>query len=259
MQQQQLIYINSINKYTGDTNSNFKATIKIASDEYDHACVLGASIPISYYMVQSGYNTFNLIEQTTTKTISVDIGNYNISNFSTKLKALLNANTSYAYVYDVSYSIVLGKIIISVSNNAGVQPVIQMINTNLYKFFGFNAGSSNTFVSNTLTSTNVCQFITEETLYIHSDLVQNNDDNVLQDVYASSFIPFSTITYQATAPIEYAKKINTNKNNIYNFYLLNENDEPINLNGCNMSLTILLFKKNDETLLKEYIKYQLSK
>jgi hypothetical protein len=89
--------------------------------------------------------------------------------------------------------------------------------------------------------------------------VQNNDDNVLQEIYASSYTPFSSLSYLATNPYQYAKKINKNKNNIYNFYLLNENDEPINLNGCNMSLTILLFKKQDKSLLKEYIKYQLSK
>lgn len=257
MQEQQIIYINSINKFTGETNSNFRASIQIANHAYDHAVCLAASIPVSYYMIQDGYNTFKLTEASGDKIITVDEGNYSIANFSNKIKSVLNANSSY--IYNTSYSTITGKITITVSGNSIDQPVLTMLGSNLYKYFGFSIGSVNAFLNNTLTSTNVCQFVNEETLYIHSDLVQNNDDNVLQEVYASSNLPFSTVAYLASAPFAYGKRINTNKNNIYNFYLLNENDEPINLQGCNMSLTILLFKKTDDSLLKEYIKYQLSK
>lgn len=258
MNSQQIVYINSVNKFTGETNSNFKHSI-VMNGEYDHACVLASSIPISYYMIQSGFNTFSLKEGLLSKIISLDIGNYSIISFSSMLKTALNANTLSSFVYDVRFSVSLGKISISVSNNNAVQPVITMIGTNLFKFFGFDIGSVNTFSSNTLTSTNVCQFVTEETLYIHTDLIENHTDNVLQEIYCGTFAPFSTVPFLNTCPLQYAKKITTTKNNIYNFYLLNENDEPINLNGGNMSMTILFFKKTDESLLKEYIKYEISK
>jgi hypothetical protein len=227
--------------------------------DYDHACVLAASIPISYYMIQEGYNTFFLKEGINVKMISFDVGNYSIISFCSRLKTLLNANTQSGFTYDVKVSTVLGKIAMSVSNNNNVQPSIQMIGTSLYKFFGFDVGSVNTFTSGSLTSSNVCQFITEETLYIHTDLVENQNDNVIQEIYAASYAPFSTISFINPCPLQYAKKIATTKNNIYNFYLLNENDEPINMNGCNMSVTILFFKKQDDGLLKDFIKYQLSK
>jgi len=227
--------------------------------DYDHACVLASSIPISYYMVQSGFNTFSLKEGLLSKIISIDIGNYSIISFSSVLKTALNANTLSSFVYDVKFSTVLGKISITVSNNNTVQPIITMIGTNLYKFFGFNIGSVNSFTSDSLTSANVCQFITEETLYIHSDLIENHIDNVLQEVYCGYYPPFSTVPFLNPCPIQYAKKITTTKNNIYNFWLLNENDEPINLNGGNLSLTILFFKKTDDSLLKEYIKYEINK
>ena len=140
-----------------------------------------------------------------------------------------------------------------------VQPSINMIGTNLYKFFGLTVNSTNSFTSDVLISTNVAQFITEETLYLHSDLIENNSDNVLQEVYTSQYAPFTSITFLSPCPLQYAKRIATTKNNIYNFWLLNELDEPINLNGANLSLTILFFKKQDDSLLKEFIKYELNK
>src|SRR5574338_141074 len=99
-----LFYINTADKISGTDASNFQIQIPIPPHEtFTHVCVLEANIPKSYYLVQSGFNTFTLRENGVNSTITIPAGNYSLSSFATVLATQLNATTSQGWTYTVSY------------------------------------------------------------------------------------------------------------------------------------------------------------
>jgi hypothetical protein len=106
----------------------------------------------------------------------------------------------------------------------------------------------------------VIDFIPISTLYIVSDIISTQEsDQILQEVVASNVIPFSTIVFQNRSPLEYGKKMSTSIHGLFRFSITDINGIPINLNGQSMSMTLLLYKKDDiSQLTKQYIKYRLS-
>lgn len=258
----QLYYINSLNRQSG-TNSNFQYKIQLPSDaNFTHCSVIQASIPKSYYLVQDGQNTFTLKENTNEFTITIPIGNYSRTSFVSKLATLLNASGAFTYTVTVpnpnNGEPETGKITYSVSGNSGVQPQF-IFTTYVYEILGFDINSTNTFVGDTITSTNVINLQKENTIFIHSDMVTNQDDNILQDIFTSNTSDYGNIIYNNHDLNLNSKKIST-LDNTYHFYLTDENGQEINLNGRNFQMTLLLYKLDDTNeLIKRYIKYKVTK
>ena len=89
-----LYYINSNNRINAsDTSYNFSMKINIPSPQdgsaYDRVVVLGASIPISFYLIQVGLNTFTVTENGVIRTITLTAGNYSRPQLQTELKKQL--------------------------------------------------------------------------------------------------------------------------------------------------------------------------
>ena len=123
---------------------------------------------------------------------------------------------------------------------------------------GFNENSTNVFSSNTLISTNVIKLSPEDSILIHSDLCSNYGNDILQEVYTATTGTFSSIVFQNFDIESNYKKLTTTKNNVYRLYITSEEFLPINLNGQNIVITLMLFKKNDIwSMLKGIIKYML--
>jgi hypothetical protein len=87
----------------------------------------------------------------------------------------------------------------------------------------------------------------------------NDYDSVLQEIYSASVVPFSVATYLCRTPEYYMKPLSINtQSSVFNFWLLDEDQQYINLNGHSLSLTLLVFKKsNVHDVIKNYIKYRL--
>ena len=69
---------------------------------------------------------------------------------------------------------------------------------------------------------------------------------------------YSTITYLCPDVEGYAKPLAANKQNIYTFYLTDEDGNEIDLNGQNVVFTLLLFKKDPmNQLVKHFLKLTL--
>ena len=85
----------------------------------------------------------------------------------------------------------------------------------------------------------------EDTLYVHSDLVTNGTDDILQEIIVSGTTDFGNVTYQCVDMEAYSKRLATQNNNVYHFKLTDEDDRLISLNGLNFFATILVFKKED--------------
>jgi hypothetical protein len=256
MENSRIYYINSENKESG-TNSRFNYRIQIPDNSgFNRVCVLQASIPASFYLVQDGYNTFTVTEGIATRTITIDAGNYNISTFPTAVLALLNTGT---FVYTMTISTRTAKFTYGVTGNSGVQPVFTF-DSHLSQQFGFDKVSVNTFAGDALTSVNVVNFIPEGTIYIHSNIVSDETD-VLQEIYSNNTVPFSNITYQlSTSPDTYSKRLSTTHSNTFEFAIRDEEDDELLMNGQNLLITLLLYKKDDFTsYFKRFIQWTIQK
>ena len=254
-----LFYVDSHQRVSG-THSDFNFVLEF-QDEYDHAVVLQANIPKSYYIVQNGSNTFLLQEGLATVVVTIPYGNYSRLSFRAQLQTSLNNSSPNGWVYVVSIpntSITAdtGYYYFSVTGNSS-QPSF-ILNDGLYEQIGFDPNSMNTFTSNTLVSKNVVKFQAEDNLYIHSDLCSNGTDDILQEIFGVDNPSFGNIVYQCQTVESYAKPIASNRNNVYHFYLTDEDGAPIDLNGQNFTFTLLLFKKQTVlTLLDKVLKLYL--
>lgn len=254
-----IYYINSDNRTnTNDISSAFSIKIEMpVNHNYDHMCLLNASIPKSYYMIEKGYNTFYIQELGISYLVSLNIGNYSKNIWLVEIARALNAATSHnvLWVYTVSFNTIIGKIIYSVSGNTG-QPSI-ITSDNLYEQLGLNKSSLTTFTSNTLTSTNVMKLQLEDCLKIVCDGVSSsiaNNSGILQDVLVNTQ-DYSAITFQQYSIDLNSRRLQPTKNNVFRFSICNENLRVIDLNGLNVNYTVLFYKKDDTSLIqKEYIK-----
>ena len=239
-----IVYVNSRNKIAGVDN-DFSYKIQLPpNNNYTQMCLLQALIPKTYYLIQSGYNTFNVQESAGITEVSIPVGNYTFKALKTVLQTQLNAILGYTYTVSIpapGTQTDTGKISFTVSDNAGYQPTFIMPNSgNMYEVLGFEKGISYTFNSDALSSVNVCKLQLEDALFIHCDAVDNTSDDILQDVYSYTN-DFSSIVFQQFDVANYSKPLRTNKNNVYRFSIRNEEKELIGLNGLNTVLTLMFF------------------
>lgn len=258
----QIFYINSHERLSG-TDSDFTYQLKINRNvEFNRVAVLQCIIPKSYYLVQEGQNTFTLTENGVDTKITVLAGNYNRKSMQRTLETLLNDASPNGWTYTITYPNAsmepdTGKFTFNVSGNGGVQPIFTFTEF-LYEQIGFNANSSNTFVSDHLTSTNTIKLQKEDSLYVCSDIctVADGKNAVLQEVFANADSEtFSNIKFTCPDVQAYSKKFNSGSD-IYRFTLTDENFRPINLNGLNIVISLVLYKNQDSwmKIITDYIK-----
>jgi hypothetical protein len=262
-----IYYINTANKVSG-TTSNCLVRMEIPPNEdFDRVVVLSAVIPRSYYLIQAPNNTFILNENGIETTITIDEGNYSYLSFKTYLQNKLTSSSTQGWIYTITIpnnltQATTGKYSFNVDNKESkTLPSFTFPDkSKVHEQMGFDKNKTYQFETNTLISPNVVKFVPEDTLYIHSDMITMNHDDVLQEVFTTGTSDFGTIRYQCTTPIEYSKSLSVAKNNVYRLTLTDEDGNTINLNGLNMVLTILLYKNDEINLLqRDYIKYQLLK
>lgn len=241
-----IFYINSrLRTDPNDTDSNFSYKLDMPpNNKFNSVCLLDISIPKSYYLVPSG-SYFILEENGVQTNITVSEGNYNRRNFATTVATLLNTLSPNLWVYTMTYNSApdTGKYVFSVTGNGGIQPkLIFVTSNNLFEQFGFVDGSTNTFSGSALTSTNCVKFSLEDVLYLHCSMVSNGSDNVLREIYTSGNSDYSSINLQVTDVAAFSKDLTHNTSNLFNFYLTDEDDNIINLNGLNINMTLMVYE-----------------
>jgi hypothetical protein len=257
------ILINSKDRLSG-TTSDFSFIIPPDGDIiYTHAIVLGCDIPLSYYLVDSPYNTFILRENLVDTVITVHEGNYNVNSFQDVLTILLNTLSPNLWNYTISFNNDYNKqangLYTFTCTNWVTNPPSFIFNTQteLYTQFGFQYNTTNTFNSSgVLISNNVVSFIPQTVLTISSDICRNRN---LLTIFHGNASPYSQISYQCTTDL-YSKRLsNEAKDGIYHFSLLSKNGHSINLNGLSMVMNLLLYKENTKYQqdISDYIRYKL--
>jgi hypothetical protein len=266
IQDKQIFFVDSNDRLPGsNSNSDFFYSFDFDKGrEFDRVALLQCLIPVSYYMIQAEQNTFILIEGSNQATVTITPGNYNRRSFAVSLTSFLNLASPGGYTYSITFPTVgteadNGFYTYSVTGNGSVQPIFEIGNY-CYEAMGFDANSINNFVSNTLTSTNVIKLKAEDQLYLHSNICSNKNNDILQEIFAFNVPSYGNILFQQFDAESNSKDFVNNQNNIFHFYLTDENDTILNLNGQNITFSIMLFKKNSVwQLLFGSLKYYLLK
>jgi len=252
--------INSGSRLSGTDTSFAFQLVKSPDEVYDYVVCLHAEIPVTYYVVRAGLNTFILQEGATQATVTVPPGNYNSQSFQSVLIPLINAASPNHWTYSMTIpsqftGTSTGKYTYTVTGNSS-QPSFVM-NSSLAVQMGFLASTTNTFSGNSLVSTAVVNFLPVNVI-IHSDIVDDQED-ILQEVYRGNTNLLSNLEYKlTTSPEAYAKRLRNNNTNVYNFYITDIHGVVLDLNGHDCHFTLLLYrnyKTND--LIKNYVKMRV--
>jgi hypothetical protein len=211
--------------------------------------LLSAVIPKSYYLFTDSNNSFTVREGVSSlRVISIDKGNYNVTDFITQLTTKLNiaACPYYNVITNPSpYTITIsqGKLTFSVVGNGGFQPTF-IFTTNVYLSMGFSVSSSNVFISNTLTSTNVINLNPYKVLYVKSSICSSSFLSILDIIPVGLYPDFSFVYYQNTTS-HTEKELNEARNVSHQFYITDHIGQIVDLNGAEVILNICLYKRED--------------
>lgn len=254
----QIINIYSNNKDSG-TQSNFYISLNINQGrQYDYMCVGQLAIPCSYYAVQSGFNTFTFMEDATSTTITVPVGNYNVNQLMNKLDALLEAASVSTAQFSITYpngnsAVDTGKITYTItSGSATTYQFIFPSTTGINVLMGFDVSSTNTFSLGVLTSTNVINMKTNKMIYLTCDQTHDSCGVILQEIPNQGWGNMSIVTFQTTSIEMWSKKIISWPVKQFHFTLRDEANQEIDLNGQTWAFSLLFYKRpnNNKKLLQ---------
>ena len=241
--QSKIVYLNSEDRISG-TASNFTYQFDIPDGlKPDTCCVLSMIVPRSFYLVRAGYNRMNVIADGALSTIDIEPGNYNANNFASSFLGKLN--TLGIGKFDIQFSSITGKYRYGYTGTAAIAFQFEDP-SRLAHQTGFDEVSTNHFVDGVLMSKNVLNFISTSTLFLHSDMVDDTE-SILQDIYADNTIPFSNLVYNCKVSGLYSKKMRNGGSSLFNFTLCDEHGKEVDLNGHEICITLLLYKREDLT------------
>ena len=209
------------------------------------------SIPKSYDNVVSGRNTFTLTETklavTSSASITVTVGTYDVNNFRTTLQSLLNAATMNAFVYTVAWNSLTGRYTISSTGTSSITTPAA-VGFGIHSLLGTVAGATNALP---FVSPNKVFFQLTSAVQLRSDIVSAND-NVLAPVYAAE-TPYNTsIVYIASDLDVLAKPLSANGNGVYRFYVTDIDGQPLELNGGTVAFELCVYTPL-EMVMREYM------
>jgi hypothetical protein len=259
-----IIFINSYDRTIGSSD-NFTVNISNqlkSNHDYEKISLVNCSIPKSYYLINNTSNELIINESGIDKYIYIQNGNYSLLSLCSWLNNSANLSPyGIIYTYNFNPNIQTGKITISVTGNSGNNVIFKFANdNNPGLILGFEEEINYTFNSNII-SPNICNMELTNSISICSDIVENE---ILFSI-TPNVLAYNYINYQNNSLDITSKKINRQiRNNIRIYLLDNISGKAINLNGVNMSLSIVLFSsdiknvyykvKLEEYLLNNYMK-----
>lgn len=239
----QAYFISSENRLSGSlSNFNYKLPNFNKSLQYDSILLDGLSIPKTYYLIDTNRNTFIIRENVTNYTVVLSDGCYTAYSLLTEISSKM-ALSGAAFTYDITFSIITGRYLFSVSNNVGVQPSLVFSNTKTANILGFSA-LSNPFLLDELYSTQVIKLQAIDSILVSCNFVANQT-GILQSVYPNTN-DFSSIQYQQIAPTQNTKPMFSKVSDVIEFTLSDFADGSlITFHGGVVLLSIVLFKRDD--------------
>jgi hypothetical protein len=232
-----LHYINSRTRESG-ISGQFVHKIKLPTN-HDTISLISCSIPKSWYLIPNTEENFFFLG--TTK-ISIPVGNYTVNTFVETINTLIAPSTA-------TFSALTGKLTIVSSATSISFPANSRIN----QLFGFAQGSVNNFVGGQISSDSIVNFQSVNTLYICLDIVRDNSYGIANCLFAlpiTNAVDYSYLTFQNTSVNETSKHLTIPKSNSdavldVKISILDEELQPVDLNGIDMTLTFKTWEYRD--------------
>jgi hypothetical protein len=208
--------------------------------------LISANIPRTFYNIPEN-SSFIHNDGNDEYTITLEAGNYTITNIKVIVKEKLNdaGSNTYDVSFRTSTEVQDFKFTFSISNSPATQPQF-IFNTSLFKVLGFDANSTNIFVNNELKSTNCINLSRINSAYIKSDICKNSHDSILSEILSYGIYSMLSIAYQTTENIELSSRnfVKQTGSQSYTFSLVDDEDKEINLNGIDYSFSIIIYTRD---------------
>lgn len=237
-----VIYVDSTNRASGNSNQfsiNLTGKFQIPNN-YNSIVLVGASIPKSFYLVSSSNNTFTLIENGTSYTVTIPIGNYNFTSLASQLGASLTSASGSAVTYTVTGNRLTGKY--TFTKTGVLATSIDFTNSTFARICGFETDVYS-FSGSTLVSVNMVNLQLTNTLQIQSDVI-GGTDTVLSEIIPT-VASYSQIIYNEFTPAYVSKPLKDNRATTINFWITDSEGQLIDLNGLNWQCIIVLYRTDD--------------
>lgn len=246
----------------GGSNSNFVSSpYDLGLNKYDSVCLVQASIPKSYFNMPTKYNEFILREQDqfgnyNLITITIPIGSYNKLNLANKLTTIMTNASLFSVKYTVSNPNTNTEPdtfrFTFTATNLGSIGGISLIfdDTSPFRQLGFEPSSTNDFVLNpnndyVLESVNAINLSFILRAFIKTNMVQNANDSVLEEILSIGSYPTSSLCYYQQFDFNMnTREFNQSSINSWNFILVDSFDQEIDLNGISWAFSVVFFKRN---------------
>lgn len=229
----------------GNTYSSWQVPFT-GLNNYKYVSLLSASIPKSYYMIPSGYNTFTISNGLSSATISVEAGSYNYLTLRTALLASLNAAGFGAWTMTFTQS--SSKYTFG---NATANMIFTFANGSMSNILGF-FDTTYTFSGGLLTSVRPINLQLTSVVVVESDLIKSRQDSSINQRILHSIPDTSPVAapvaYQNGTPYE-TRQLMENTGQIFRISLFDADNRPLDpQHGSNFTLLFYTDGQTSQTV-----------
>jgi len=244
---------------SSETKFNFILPIDW-SVNYEYVCVSSVSIPKTYYALpQDAKMTITVDTVPTTETIPA--GNYNPRSLKNKILEKFSLLTMTIDYPNAATQTDTNKYTITFTG--ATQASIQCSSIYLAHMLGISAADLTVEGvvdgSDIVWTSPIClDFQSHNAILIKSTMTENSQ-SILQEVFTNGN-PYNTnIVWQCNDLLINAKPLKKVRGNLYDFELVDEENQTMNLNSATFVMTLCVFRTTDlDNIIREYIKLRVT-
>jgi len=208
---------------------------------YVEGGVLNAQIPVSFYSINYTNNILFYYLNSTIFSITIPVGNYNFTTFASAMVAQFLAN---GHTMTVTINQTTG--VITITNSTGTLNYFQESGSTSWRVLGFEKGSGNfNATANVLTPPYLLNLLGPKKLKIFCEAFsissvdsKNYSTSTLIDTISIDVPSYSQLNYTNQTG-EYGR-LKKKEINTIDILICDENNNPINFNNTDWSLTLAL-------------------
>ena len=228
--------------YLSNVSFGFSHVLKEERDViYVEGGVLNAQIPVSFYSINYTNNILYYSLNSTIFSITIPVGNYNFTTFASAMVAQFLAN---GHTMTVTINQTTG--VITITNSTGTLNYFQESGSTSWRVLGFEKGSGNfNATANVLTPPYLLNLLGPKKLKIFCEAFsissvdsKNYSTSTLIDTISIDVPSYSQLNYTNQTG-EYGR-LKKKEINTIDILICDENNNPINFNNTDWSLTLAL-------------------
>lgn len=246
---QKIISLNGKLKTSGTASSPTIIVDMPVYNNFNRCSVIDCEVPKSYYMLDTTNNSFSLQEVTGSvdQPVTLKNGSYGVNALTTELTTKLNAASvtgGNSYTYVVSFNSDLG-IFTFTNNGVGEFSFTTTGNADVSRYLGLIEGVRAS-VANSLVSTEVINLQRYDALFITSNFITNNNDQVLCELWPEKTLDFDSIRLEPNEMDKQSLSIINNSVNTITLNVIDTSNNLIDLNGRDIKLKLLCWQDTSD-------------